>query len=311
MDLVIGQQALPRRPYVLAVQPCGTVPIYAPICCIRPWAFTTPTHDFSKQPTMPGLEGISYSRDATVAAFRDYYSFLVSMYLDTSAVQEPPKGGWPTIPQNGWPGFDKTDEVVALLRELPYLKGWDVHAAPYTVIAEWYIMDEDADGEGLKEWTEPDPDEATIPAHIVGFTVPNNRSLAPAMLLDTEFGVIYWYECIGDIGSSVFEQAGDAYGWWDDGLITEDQAGWRGNSSIWAIETFFEMLKEHFRKLDFVPMKPYEVTDVWVEQSDYMKETRALVQNIYRKHGWPELARFDKQECAAEVKTLLDKRGAA
>jgi hypothetical protein len=42
------------------------------------------------------------------------------------------------------------------------------------------------------------------------------------MLLDTDFGVIYWYECIRDIGSSVFEQAGDAYGWLDDGLITED-----------------------------------------------------------------------------------------
>jgi hypothetical protein len=42
-----------------------------------------------------------------------------------------------------------------------------------------------------------------------------------------------------------------------------------------------------------------------------MKETRALVQNIYRKYGWPELARFNKQECAAEVKTLLDERGVA
>jgi hypothetical protein len=49
-----------------------------------------------------------------------------------------------------------------------------------------------------------------------------DRSLAPTMLLDTDFGVIYWYECIRDIGSSVFEQAGDAYGWLDDGLITED-----------------------------------------------------------------------------------------
>jgi hypothetical protein len=102
------------------------------------------------------------------------------------------------------------------------MKGWDVYAAPYTVLAEWHIMDGDADGEGLNEWTEPDLDEVTIPAHIVGFTVLNDRSLAPAMLLDTDFGVIYWYECIGDIGLSVFEQAGDAYGWLDDGLITED-----------------------------------------------------------------------------------------
>ena len=66
------------------------------------------THNFSKQTTMPSVSDICYSREVTVAAIRDYYRFLVSMYLDEFNVLEPPKGGWPSIPPNGWKNFDKT-----------------------------------------------------------------------------------------------------------------------------------------------------------------------------------------------------------
>jgi hypothetical protein len=91
-------------------------------------------------------------------------------------------------------------------------------------------------------------------------------------------------------------------------LIPEDQIEWRGNSKIWAIESFFEMLKDHFRKLNFVPTSSHEVGDVWAAQDGYGKETLRKVQTIYRKHGWPDVERFNKQECAAEVKTLVDER---
>jgi hypothetical protein len=261
---------------------------------------------------MPRIEDISYSREATVAAIRNYYHFLVSMYLDPSDVQEPPESGWPSIPLNGWRNFDKTDEVIALLRELPYLREtsapFGLHGAAFTVFGDWHTASEDIDGQLLKEWSEPDPDEAAIPAHIVGLTVPNDRQLAPAFLLDTELGVIYWFECHGDIRSSeVSEIQGDAYEW-EDGLIPEDQIEWRGNSKIWAIESFFEMLKDHFRKLNFVPTSPHEVGDVWAAQDGYGKETLRKVQTIYRRHGWPDVERFNKQECAAEVKTLVDER---
>ena len=39
---------------------------------------------------MSGLDDIAYSRDATVAAVRDYYAFLTDMYLDEAEVLEPP-----------------------------------------------------------------------------------------------------------------------------------------------------------------------------------------------------------------------------
>lgn len=260
---------------------------------------------------MPSVSDINYSRERTVAAIRDYYRFLVSMYLDECNVLEPPEGGWPSIPPQGWRNFDKTDEVISLLRELPYLRRYHdpfkVHGAPYTAFADWQDMDGDIDGQDLKDWSEPDPDEATIPAHIVGLTVPSERSFA--MLLDTELGVIYWYECPGEFKRCDFpEVEGDPYDWVDDDLIPEDQVEWRAGSGIWPIETFFKMLKDHFLKLNFVPIGPREVKDVWVSQIDHAKETQIAVQNIYRKHGWPDMARFNKQACSAEVKTLLEER---
>jgi hypothetical protein len=258
---------------------------------------------------MPTITDISYSREATVAAVRDYYRFLVSMYLDESSMQEPPEGGWPSIPLNGWRNFDKTDEVVALLRELAYLRTESdpclTNGAPATVFLAWHHVPEDIDGQDIKELTEPHPDDAKIPAHIVGLTVPSEKS--PAMLLDTEFGVIYWYECPGDVKcSEISEVEDDSYDWVDDGLISEDQVEWRAGSGVWAIEDFFEMLKYHFRKLNFVPIGPREVQDVWDHRNAHEKETQVAVQNVYRKHGWPDMARFNKQACSAEVKTLLE-----
>jgi len=44
---------------------------------------------------MPELSDIAYSRDATIAAFRDYYQFLTKMYLKESDVIEPPEDAGP------------------------------------------------------------------------------------------------------------------------------------------------------------------------------------------------------------------------
>jgi hypothetical protein len=43
------------------------------------------------------LEDITYSREATIAAVTDYYTFLTRMYLNKSDITYPPSGGWPSI----------------------------------------------------------------------------------------------------------------------------------------------------------------------------------------------------------------------
>ncbi|KAH0365114.1 putative glycosyl hydrolase, partial [Aureobasidium melanogenum] len=46
---------------------------------------------------MPTFDEITYSREATIAAFRDYYNFLIDMFLPENWILEPPSGGWPSI----------------------------------------------------------------------------------------------------------------------------------------------------------------------------------------------------------------------
>jgi hypothetical protein len=204
--------------------------------------------------------------------------------------------------------------VIALRRELPYLSEtsatFGLHGSPFTVFSDWHTAPEDIDGQILKEGTEPWPDETMMPAHIVGLTVPNDRQLAPAFLLDTQLGVIYWSECHGEIRETEFSEIeGDAYDW-EDGFIPEDQVEWRGNSRVWAIQMFFEILKDHFRRLNFVPTSPHKVDDIWVGSEGFGREILRKIQMVYRKHGWQDVARFNKQECAAEVETLVNERAA-
>lgn len=71
---------------------------------------------------MPSLEDISYSQDVCVAAVRVYYHFLSRMYLDESCIEEPPAGGWPHVTPENLRPLGKSDEVVSLLRHLPYLE---------------------------------------------------------------------------------------------------------------------------------------------------------------------------------------------
>lgn len=79
-------------------------------------------YTFESLPTiMPLSKEIGYSRDAVVAAVRDYYKFLVAMYLPESQVLQDPDGDWPSITSDTWTDFDKSDEVIALLRHLPYI----------------------------------------------------------------------------------------------------------------------------------------------------------------------------------------------
>ncbi|KAJ4379456.1 hypothetical protein N0V86_005502 [Didymella sp. IMI 355093] len=254
---------------------------------------------------MPCVSEITYSRDATVQAFRDYFEFLVAMYVDESHIIEPPEDGWDTINSNGWANFDKTDKVIDLLRHLPYIN-MDINIAPDCEFVDWHTTPADMDGADIKDATEPDPDEATIPSHIVGLTPQNTRGLT--FLLDTELGVIYWHECMSEAKTEISEVEDDPYDWIDDDLIPEDQVEWRAGSGIWEITEFFEMLKANFKTLNFVPFRPDKVQAAWYGRSAEAQESLEEVQKIYKDHGWPNLMRYRKDDCLATIEAYLKTR---
>ncbi|KAK4626158.1 hypothetical protein CLAFUW4_04479 [Fulvia fulva] len=66
------------------------------------------------------LWSCTYSHEAVIAAFKDYYAFLTRMYLDEDDVITPPVSGWPDITADVLKDLGKADEVVASPRSIPY-----------------------------------------------------------------------------------------------------------------------------------------------------------------------------------------------
>lgn len=149
---------------------------------------------------MASFSNTRYSRDETIRAVRDYFAFLVTMYLDESHIKEPPSGGWPSITTDRFPKMNKTDEVMDLLRHLPYIRRTDddlmqnLLVLPGASFADWEAevsAPEQNDGWSLRICTEGTIYE-DVPHSVIGLTDGDGGN--PVFLLDTEHGVIHWAE---------------------------------------------------------------------------------------------------------------------
>jgi hypothetical protein len=78
-----------------------------------------------------------------------------------------------------------------------------------------------------------------------------------------------------------------------------DSEGFLSCYPSWPVVEFFEMLKSHYRQLNFVPENKRVVAEGW--NTDVEGEM-PLIRSIFRKHGWPDLAVYRKEACLAEVK---------
>jgi hypothetical protein len=255
---------------------------------------------------MPSISDTSYSRDACIAAVRDYYRFLVKMYLDESQVMEPPEGGWPNITTKTLERCGKSHEVIAVLRQLPYIRhtGDDSpQVAAFCQFADWrgyadklntnvepidFTMEAT---EGYEYWKD-------VPSHVFGLAY--GRSDDPIILVDTELGIVHWPNCPGPIRLSpkMIHQDPIEY-------APENEEEWRCETA-WAIPDFFEVLKDELRKLNSIPSNTHEVIDVY---SNYLPdEVIAAIRNVYREHGWPDLERYRKEDCLKAIKAMMEDR---
>ncbi|KAF2162371.1 hypothetical protein M409DRAFT_58465 [Zasmidium cellare ATCC 36951] len=263
---------------------------------------------------MPALGEISYSRQACIDAVRDYYKFLILLHLPGHYLVEPPEAGWPHITPENARCLGKTDEVVALLRHLPYLRAdittsWEAQGAPDTNFADWSDIlrmsmqkswqqgeiDEDSRimSEGLVF------EEDTVPAHVISLTYGAGNT--ERFLLDTDLGVIYWLDCRSEIkGFTPMDSypervLDDAW----DYAESDEEALWR-DCGAWAVVDFFEMLKHQFCKLNFYPVGEGEVKDVWRAGTKKREEIR----ETFRQHGWPDFETYRIEECLAAIRVM-------
>ncbi|CCF34650.1 hypothetical protein CH063_01181 [Colletotrichum higginsianum] len=258
---------------------------------------------------MSFLTDTCYSQEECIDAVRDFYSFLTQMYLEDDYVKEPPESGWPSITSDILKDFGKTDEVISLHLQLPYIhmrhSGTDAHGAPWCYFADWQSLSQDMErgrvtGYELKLLSEGADIYDNVPPHVVSLTLGDRDD--SAFLLDTKLGIVYWHGCPGEIMDNPSRERiwDDPYEW-----APENEADWRGDASAWTVKDFFGVLKDQFITLSFIPMSPRSVIDIYTIQPANLKGLVERLQETYRSHDWPELESFCKHECLAAVEAIV------
>lgn len=231
------------------------------------------------------------------------------MYLPNSVIQEPPADGWPTIPVDRLRAVGKSDEVIKLLQHLPYVRQPDNYFDKAQVAPDCYFADyrsgefddelNDPNGTNFRIVTEG-LDYESVPSHVIGLT--SGGRYNPIFLLDTILGIVHWTECpdgprLRPSRAGIWDRA-DTYA-----PVNEQE--WRTDAPAWAIVDFFELLKDQFESLDFVPISSKEVLDAHETYAEKDEGMIPMVQAIYRDHGWPDLEVYRKEECLEAVAAAL------
>lgn len=130
----------------------------------------------------------TYSRESAVKAVRSYYTFLAVKLgaLRPHCIIEPSAGGWRNITTASLAPLGKTDEVVELLRYLPYVRGdseveWNEKVAPETDAFQYGGAGAmSPNGAASDMWP---PGAGEIPAHVAVLTM--GGRYGSWLLLDT------------------------------------------------------------------------------------------------------------------------------
>ncbi|KAK5657991.1 hypothetical protein OQA88_2545 [Cercophora sp. LCS_1] len=286
---------------------------------------------------------MEHSRSATIAAVKSYYEFLTKLYLKDSQVIWPPAEGWPSITNVDSAviaPLAKSDEVLSLLAHLPYIHD-DAEGAPGCVFADWQKLigyltrpEGPSTADDLRIITEGGVFAPLAPAHVVGLTSGGRET--PIMVLDTKYGIVHWDNCPSSIEDAHYATAVDyetldeEHG--DNGDEDEDEDDdenddddddddgdeepqdeqreqeleWRRDATAWSVPEFFEILKGQFIKLQWIPISHRAVVSADWSFAPNGEGLAAMLQNIYREHGWPDLANYRKEECLAAVRKAME-----
>ncbi|KAM3422339.1 hypothetical protein BST61_g2698 [Cercospora zeina] len=129
------------------------------------------------------------------------------------------------------------------------------------------------------------------------------------MLLDTKLGVVYFTGCppvIHEDSSHPFPPVqADAVDY-----ASEEELEWR-ESPAWPISEFFEVLKYHFARLDYVPLSRRCVEEGWVGNEGDVPDTLGacrVAKEIFVRHDWPDLGKFRKYDSMAELEREIPRK---
>ncbi|KAJ3962717.1 hypothetical protein N0V92_000509 [Colletotrichum tropicale] len=271
----------------------------------------------------PATYPAGYNRDVIVAGLTKYYKTLAQMaFFPASLIQYPPGGRWGDdtfLPADKTRLLGFNDRVIDLLRHLPYLDVDETHednrwpvigrSEPQRYLEDNPELNENFTADkatperlcahGLFPFAEKMPD-GLVP--IAGGGGEGSDS-GEWWIIDTNAGTVIVY----DAGNKQVQDAPSDQPW----LWTPPRpAG-----------PFFDALVDSLYSLDLVPLPRPDTEDaeyypeIWGTIREGEEEEDELVdpgiedaRDIYREHGWPNLAGFRRKEChdaLVELRTKL------
>lgn len=262
------------------------------------------------------LENTKYSRAETVSCVIDYYHFMVNMYLPGSVVKHPPPDGWPDITDTKIAAFGMDQEAAAVLRHLPYVVNQSTmpQCAPRTAFQDWDafcgLLDDnptsqDTMGKGGSE--SPDCWEQT-PPHVVGLCGGGRDD--GRFLLDTKLGIVHWNGC----PSKMEEQHNTTLKIMREFVqdhVPDTEYDWRAKAPAWPVRMFFQLLKNEYRNLHFLPTHGPWQMNVYTTYAAERRPMVPMLQRIWEEHGWPGSRDFDKKKCLDAIKQACKEGGDA
>ncbi|KAL3952459.1 hypothetical protein ACCO45_012402 [Purpureocillium lilacinum] len=125
------------------------------------------------------------------------------MYADESAFIWPPPDGWPTITAASLRGLGKSNDVIELLRHIPYRRvNTEIQSAPYSTFLDWTWVGKCGVQQGDEDWkvdAEGIANYQNVPSTVVGLT--------------------------------------------EEDYAAEGEVDWRSDGACWSIPDCFEVLK--------------------------------------------------------------------
>lgn len=126
----------------------------------------------------------TYNREEAIAAVTNLYESLTTLlFVEPSDILYPPAEGWPQITQENeaFASLKKTDEVIELLRHLPYLdsrrEDWQIR--PWSVICDYVNNDP-------RKYRPCVPDDFDFPPWVINLTF--SGGYGKSLMFDTSDG---------------------------------------------------------------------------------------------------------------------------
>lgn len=212
-------------------------------------------------------------REELVSELTSFYEFLVGLHLPADALKRPPPGGWPDINQKELGYLNKDDDVIDILKHIPYIRR-DGPLNPFQIYEKTVCNDFTGTyfarfGKEYQTIEATEPFEEEVDSSVATLAKPESRD-----------GYYIFYHTAEHTMRIVDYQVDEIR-----------EAG---------VAEFFQTLKNEYRELLVFPVEPESVI---MTRRSYADTDQ--LHDLFRQHGWPT-ADFRKDQCLDAAKKLYD-----